>query len=128
MCPVSILIHPGALHDSKIFDETLKELKRRRIIKPKNILLFDKGYFSYDNYNIGINRYQAICIIFPTSKHLKTLLLSKIKNWKEFKPIRGKIEDFFKVTKEAFGLDKLHKYTPESISKHIYLAVLLTTI
>ena len=68
LCPVSILIHPGAPHDSKIFDETLKELKRRRIIKPKNILLFDKGYFSYNNYNIGINRYQTICVIFPTSK------------------------------------------------------------
>jgi len=159
LCPVSILIHPGAPHDSKIFDETLKELKRRRIIKPKNILLFDKGYFSYNNYNIGINRYQTICVIFPTSKfnikkleekisypldvfkknktikerkalykHLKTLLLSKLKNWKEFKPIRGKIEDFFKVTKEAFGLDKLHKYTTESITKHVYLAVLLTAI
>ena len=47
--------------------------------------------------------------------------MSKLKNWKEFKPIRGKIEDFFKVTKEAFGLDKLHKYTTESITKHIYL-------
>ena len=68
MCPVSILIYPGAPHDSKIFDETLKELKKRRIIKSKNILLFDKGYFSYSNYNIGINRYQSICIIFPTSK------------------------------------------------------------
>jgi hypothetical protein len=159
LCPVSILIHPGAPHDSKIFDETLKELKRRRLIKPKNILLFDKGYFSYENYNIGINQYQVLCIIFPKSnfniqkleeklsypldvfkkkkkikerkalfKHLKTLLLNKIKNWRDFKSIRGKIEDFFKVTKEAFGLDKLHKYTRESITKHIYLAILLTTI
>ena len=65
--PVSILIHPGAPHDSKIFDQTLKELKRRRIIKPKNILLFDRGYYSYENYIIGINKYQTICIIFPQS-------------------------------------------------------------
>jgi len=64
VCPVSILIHPGALHDSKIFDETLKELKRRRIIKPKNILLFDKGYFSYDNYNIGINDTKSFVSFF----------------------------------------------------------------
>jgi hypothetical protein len=159
LCPVSILIHSGAPHDSKIFDEILKELKRRRIIKPKNILLFDKGYFSHENFNTGINQYQVVCIIFPKSnfnikkleekisypldvfkkkkkikerkdlyKHLKALLLSKLKNWKDFKPIRGKIEDFFKVAKEAFGLDKLHKYTNESVTKHIYLAILLTTI
>jgi hypothetical protein len=54
--------------------------------------------------------------------------LKKLENWKDFKPIREKIEDFFKVTKEAFGLDKLHKYTNESITKHIFLVVLLTTI
>jgi hypothetical protein len=159
LCPVSILIHSGAPHDSKLFDEILKELKRRRIIKPKNILLFDKGYYSYNNYNIGINQYKVICIIFPKStfdinkleeklsypldvfkkkkqinekkalyQNLKSLLLKKIENWKEFKPIRGKIEDFFKVTKQAFGLDKLHKYTTESITKHVFLAILLTTI
>jgi hypothetical protein len=159
LCPVSILIHSGAPNDSKIFDEILKELKRRRITRPKNILLFDKGYYSYENYNTGINQYQVICIIFPKDtfeikkleqkmsypldafkkkkkieenkalyKHLKELLLKKLTNWKEFKPVRGMIEDFFKVTKKAFGLDKLHKYTEESITKHVYLAILLTTI
>jgi hypothetical protein len=159
LCPVSILIHSGAPHDSKIFDQILKELKRRRIIRPKNILLFDRGYYSYDNYNVAINKYQVICIIFPKStfdigkleqkisyplnvfkkkkqikeskslyKSLKNLLLEKIKNWKDYKPIRGKIEDFFKVSKKTFGLDKLHKYTTESITKHVYLTILLTTI
>lgn len=159
LCPVSILIRSGAPHDSKIFDEVLKELKRRRIIKPKNILLFDRGYYSYDNYNTGINKYQVACVIFPKNtfnikkleqkisyplsvfkkkkdieknkklyKSLKNLLLEKIKNWKDYKPIRGKIEDFFKVTKQTFGLDKLHKYSNESITKHIYLTILLTTI
>jgi len=43
LCPVSILIHSGAPNDTKIFDQILKELKRRRITKPKNTLLFDKG-------------------------------------------------------------------------------------
>lgn len=39
LCPVSILIHPGAPNDSKLFDQTLKELKRRCIIKLKNIII-----------------------------------------------------------------------------------------
>jgi hypothetical protein len=159
LCPVSILIHPGAPHDSKIFDEILSELKRRHIIKPKNILFFDKGYYSIENYNTGINIYKVICIIFPKDTfnikkleekisyplevfkqkkrikerkklyaNLKALLISKLKNWEVFKPIRGKIEDFFKVTKKAFGMDKLHKYTEESITKHVFLSILLTSI
>ena len=63
--PVSILIHPGAPNDSKIFDEVLKELKRRSLIKPKDIIYFDRGYFSYENYKIGINKYKIIPVIFP---------------------------------------------------------------
>ena len=29
-------------------------------------------------------------------------------DWKDLKPIRGIIEDFFKVAKEAFGLGEFH--------------------
>jgi transposase len=94
LCPVSILIHPGAPNDSKLFDQTLKELKRRRIIKPKNILLFDKGYYSYDNYNIGINRYQVICIIFPKStfdtKKLDQKISYSLEVFKKKKPCKRK--------------------------------------
>ena len=48
--PVSILIHPGAPNDSRIFDDVLKELKRRSLIKPKDLIYFDRGYFAYENY------------------------------------------------------------------------------
>ena len=126
-------------NDAKIFDEVLKELRRRRIIKDKDIILCDRGYFSYKNYQIGINKYKIIPIIFPKfifsidklkgqmsypmevyfnnkhSKELKekinsmsTILFEKLKNWKDLKPIRGLIEDFFKVAKDAFGLGEFH--------------------
>ena len=119
LTPVSILIHPGAPNDSKIFDEVLKELKRRSLIKPKDLIYFDRGYFSYENYKIGINKYKIIQIIFPKeifkinkfqdqmsyslmiyknkkeidknkklTKHLQDLLLIKLENWKDYKPIR----------------------------------------
>ena len=38
------------------------------------------------------------------------------------------IEDFFKVAKDAFGLGEFHSYTVESMSRKIYLCLLLTTL
>ena len=159
LCPISVLIHSGAKHDSVIFDEILKELKRRRLLKKKQEILFDKGYFSYYNYLKGVNEYNIVPIIFPKGvfklsklegkmstsldifKDKKTLKESKalyleltrklyscLENWKDLKPIRGIIEDFFKVGKDAFGLGKFHSYTQKSMRKNIYLCILLTAI
>ena len=157
--PVSILIHSGAPNDSKIFDEVLQDLQRRRIIKRKDMILFDRGYYGYKNYQIGINKYRIVPIIFPKesfkeeklkgqmsypmevfsenkwAKELKkdidsiaSILYEKLRNWKELKSIRGIIEDFFKVAKDAFGLGEFHSYTVESMSRKIYLCLLLTTL
>ena len=61
-------------------------------------------------------------------EHLERLLLIKLENWKEYKPTRGIIEDFFKAAKGAFGLGKFHSYTDKSMYKNIYLCLLLTAI
>ena len=159
MIPVCILIHSGAPSDAKLFDNILKELKRRRIIKKRDIIYFDRGYYSYKNYQIGINKYKIVPAIFPKqsfsfkklegqmsyplevfnknkhSKHLKSIIKSitnklydLLKNWKDLKPIRGQIEDFFKVAKNTFGLGQFHSYTTESMYKNIYLCLLLTAL
>src|ERR1039458_3429483 len=143
--PVAIIIHSGAPHDSKIFNEIMENLKKRRIIRKNDIIIFDRGYYSYNNYQIGISKYKIVPLIFPkenfkieklddkltyplqvfnnkkTEKQLNLLynalkkqLLKKINNWKKYKPIRGKIEDFFKLCKSGLSLKRLHKYTPES--------------
>ena len=65
MIPVCILINSGAPSDTKLFDNILKELKRRRIIKKRDIIYFDRGYYSYKNYQIGINKYKIVPVIFP---------------------------------------------------------------
>lgn len=44
---------------------------------------------------------------------------------KQYKPIRGKIEDFFKLCKSGLSLKKLHKYTPESAKRTTILTVFL---
>jgi hypothetical protein len=161
--PVAIIIHSGALHDSKIFTEIMDNLQKRRIIRKGDILIFDRGYYSYINYQIGISKYKIVPLSFPkenfkiqklidkltypldvfkdkkTKKILKKLyntlkriLIEKLKNWKHYKPIRGKIEDFFKLCKSGLGLKKLHKYTPESAKRTtiltVFLAGLITTI
>ena len=45
--------------------------------------------------------------------------------WEKFKPIRGKIEDFFKLLKQGLNLRQIHKYTPKSVVKTVYLNVFL---
>ena len=159
MAPVSILIHSGAPNDSKIFDEVLQDLQKRRIIKRKDIILFNRGYYAYKNYQIGINKYKIVPTIFPKSSYreeklkgqmsypmevflknkkaeelkkdidsIASLLYEKLRNWEELKSIRGIIEDFFKVAKDAFGLGEFHSYTVESMSRKIYLCLLLTAL
>lgn len=159
LTPVSIFIHPGAPNDSKIFERILKELKRRQLIKKGDIIYFDRGYFSHKNYQIAINIYRIIPIIFPksqydinkikdtisipldsykdmstfeeTKKEIKNLVNQTVQilsKWKDYKPDRGIIEDFFKVAKDAFGLGKFHSYTDKSMVKNILLCLLLTTI
>lgn len=154
--PVAIIIHSGASHDSRIFNEIMENLRKRRIIKKYDTIILDKGYYSYKNYQIGISKYQIVPLIFPKEnfkpqklnnqltyplqifnsknteyqakklyQRLKTELLQKINKLKKYKPIRGKIEDFFKLCKSGLSLKKLHKYTPESAKRTTILNVLL---
>ena len=157
--PVSILIHSGTPYDSRLFEEILEELSTRRIIKKGDVILFDRGYYAYKNYVLGIVKYKIVPVIFPRSnfninklkgmmsypldiyhenkdtellKNKFNALCSKLydllENWDDLKPERGIIEDFFKVAKDAFGLGKFHSYTVESMSRNIYLCLLLTSL
>ena len=65
LCPISIIIHSGAKNDSKIFDEVLEELKIRRLLQKGQVILFDKEYYSIENYINAINKYNVIAVIFP---------------------------------------------------------------
>ena len=159
LSPISIIIHFGAKNDSKIFDEVLEELKRRRLLQKGQVILFDKGYYAIENYINSINKYSVVSVIFPRHYFsiekldarmsttldifynsetleddknlflkLTAILYEKLENWKELKPIRGLIEDFFKVCKDAFGLGEFHAYTQSSMRRNIYLCILLSTL
>lgn len=69
-----MLIHSGAPNDAKLFDEIMETLQKRRIIQKRDTILFDKGYCSYKNYQLGIGKYKTVPFIFPKNNFNKTKL------------------------------------------------------
>jgi len=51
-----------------------------------------------------------------------------LENWEKYKPIRGMIEDIFKLAKNTFSLNNLHRYTKRSVKKFVCLHVFLVGI
>ena len=51
-----------------------------------------------------------------------------LENWEKYKPIRGMVEDIFKLAKNTFSLNNLHRYTKRSVKKFVCLHVLLVAI
>ena len=76
--PLTMLFHPGAVHDSKIFHEILHELKKRRILRYKDIIIADKGFTSYKNYELGISRYKIVSLIFLNENMDKNKILGRL--------------------------------------------------
>jgi len=58
--PVAFLLHQGSPGDAKIYEEILEELKRRRIARDGDIIIFDKENYGYKNYALGISRFKVI--------------------------------------------------------------------
>jgi len=154
--PLAIVIHQGCPNDTKVFDDILFELKRRGILKKGQLILADKGFYSLENYLIGINKYKIIPLLFPKKKpslitlieriqnpleyfteekyrtkiyeHLRQRLFNLLPKWEDFRRMRWKIEEFFKFMKVELKLTNIHAYTKKSIYKHVYLNVLLIGI
>jgi len=153
--PVVFLLHRGSPNDAKLFEAILEELKRRRRARDGDTIICDKGYSRYKNCLLGIARFKVIPVIFtksnfkmerlsgilsyplsifsktnPTTEkqffnHLVKCLKVKLENWEVYKPIRGMIEDIFKLAKNAFSMKQLHRYTKRSAHKIVCLHVLL---
>jgi hypothetical protein len=153
--PVCFLLHPGSPHDSVIYDEIMTELKRRRITRIGDIVVLDKGYYSYENYVQGVFNFNIVPLIFSKKNFSFSKLMNKLnyplwifgrsdtkllmnrfsslarrlftylRDETPFMQKRSLIEDVFKAAKNAFGLKKIHKYTTRSVIKTVCLNVLL---
>ena len=55
---VAFLLHQGSPNDDKLYEEILEELKRRRIARDGDTIIFDKGYSACKNYAMGISRFK----------------------------------------------------------------------
>jgi len=81
------------------------------------MLSYPLSIFGSKNFKEELERFRA----------LKTRLMSLLRRWEDFKPIRAVIEDVFKLAK-SFGLRRLHRYTMRSVYKFVALNVLLIGI
>jgi len=76
--PLVFLLHSGSPHDSKLFEPIMEELQRRRIIRKGDTIIFDKGYYKYKNYQLGISLYKIVPLIFPHSNANIARILDRI--------------------------------------------------
>ena len=77
--PLAFLVFPGGPSDSKIFDEIVAELIRRKILIKGDFFVLNKGFYAYKHYIDSLLRYGIIPLIFPR-KNLKNFKLEKVLN------------------------------------------------
>jgi len=63
--PLAFIINEANVSEYTVYPQILEELHRRRKIRAGDILYFDKGYYSYENYVIGIAKFKIVPVIFP---------------------------------------------------------------
>ena len=63
--PLAFIINEANVSEYTVYPQILEDLNRRKKIRAGDILYFDKGYYSYDNYVIGIAKYKIVPVIFP---------------------------------------------------------------
>jgi hypothetical protein len=147
-------IHDNSPNDSKMLLSFVEKLDRSGKIKQGDIILCDRGFTSKKNYQLLINRFYLIPIIYPkkntnldgifssfnppldafSARKYKLRLWMKIVshfkklivNWENFRQIRSKIEDFFNIAKNSLGMKRNHQYTKVSVQKKVSRIVFLT--
>ena len=139
--PLVFLINEANVPEPKIYPMILSELKKRRIIKAGDILIADRGYYSYENYVISIKDFKIVPLIFPRKNcnfnklfnmmiyplkifDLKRDTKSEITTYKRiiamFKQLISEWKDFRKVRSIIEDLFKLAKkaYSMENLHRY----------
>ena len=72
--PVYFMIDRGSRSDTKMIARILPILQRKRIIRRGDRILFDRGYYSYENYKIALQKYHVIPLILVKENFNKSKL------------------------------------------------------
>jgi hypothetical protein len=155
--PLLFLIFPANTNDCQIFEEMLENLKRRGFLKTGAVVMADKGFCSYYNYNVALKKYRIVPVIWlkenmslskllsmistPLScflennmkelaffKKLVKILVGYLKRVDELKAERSEVEDVFKLGKRGLFMDKIHRFTRRAAAKFVYANVLMLAI
>ena len=103
--PLAFLVFPGGPSDSKIFDEIVTELIRRKILRKGDFFVLDKGFYAYKHYIDGLLRYGIVPLIFPRKNFKLEKVLNSIQltldffNDKAYR-IKKKIQQLKTILKE----------------------------
>lgn len=107
--PVYFMIERGSPSDTKMVGKILPILRRKKIIRRGDRILFDRGYYSYDNYKLAIQQFKVIPLILIKNnfnkKKLEDMLSFPLETYKHKK------EDLNKAKRQYKALvNELMKY------------------
>ena len=72
--PVYFMVESGSPSDTKMIGKILPILRRKRIIQRGDRILFDRGFYSYENYKFALQKYKVIPLILIKEKFDKKKL------------------------------------------------------
>ena len=102
MMPVLFIIHPGSPHDSQIFPEVLEQMKKHHLLHHNDKILADRGYYSYENYEIGLKKYHIQPLILTKSnfniEKLNSALTCPLEYFRENKKDKENKTKFIKLS------------------------------
>ena len=76
--PVYFMIDRGSPNDTTMVSKILPILQRKKIIRKGDCILMDRGYYSYENYKIALQKFHVIPLILTRSKFNKEKLKSML--------------------------------------------------
>ena len=76
--PVYFMIDRGSPNDTTMVSKILPILQKKRIIRKGDCILMDRGYYSYVNYKIALQKFHIIPLILTKSKFNKEKLESML--------------------------------------------------
>lgn len=141
-------IYENSPNDLKLLISLVEKRSKSKIICSIDIIVCYKGFTSKQNYQVLINRFYLVPVIYPRKNtninkilnslnppldafffhnkykiklwlKIKSLFKKLIAKWEDFKEIRSKIEDIFNISKNSLAMDYAHQYAPQSVKKKV---------